>query len=139
MLGPRPNFTGQWAFNRARSVVRVDGLAELDDVDLRIIHSDPILRVQRRFVLRGQEHAIDVELIADGQERTTIVAGEPRRVRLTWEGASLIFVTRMAMPHGEGLNTVQYVLSDDGRELEAAERFRSETLNYDNHWVFDRR
>lgn len=135
----RPDFSGNWALNAARTMLGLQVLEKLEAAELRIDHSDPAFRLWRRFVLAQQEHTVSIELTADGQERLSEVGDQRRISRLTWDGATLVFTTRIRAPAGESTNTVRYMLRDAGRVLEARESYRGPPTSYDNVWVFDRR
>lgn len=135
----RPDFSGEWMFNRARSTLQVAQLTALESATVRIEHHEPAFRLWRRFVLAGQTHEVAFELTTDGTESESRVGDQHRLSRLTWDADTLVFTTRIEDPAGAGTNTVRYALLDAGKTLRALERFRGSSLNYENVWIFNRR
>jgi hypothetical protein len=134
----RPDFSGEWSLNAARSQLELEQLRALQGAIVRIEHSDPTFALRRRFVLDGQEHEVALSLIADGKGRESRVGDQRRVSSLTWADDKLVFSTLIDAAEGASLNLVQYALEEDGQVLCARERFRGPTLSYENVWVFER-
>ena len=64
----RPDFSGEWSLNAARSKLGHEQLRALQSAIVTIEHSDPTFDLRRRFVLDGREHEVALSLIADARE-----------------------------------------------------------------------
>lgn len=79
-----------------------------------------------------------VHLATDGREMRNVVAGHASRSRGSWRGDTLQFLTRgraFLLPYRL---EDRIWLTDGGRVMNVARRFRMATLNEDEHWVFKR-
>ena len=131
----KPNFTGRWKFNPARSLLQIKAP---DATEFVIEHQEPALHISRTHIVGGQRDTFSLALTTDGQE--VAVAQDDLQLRCCayWEGDTLVFDTKVIRADVEGTNLVRYTLLDDGATFQAEERFRSSVLNYDNLWLLDR-
>jgi hypothetical protein len=131
----RPNFTGAWKFNPARSALEI--LAPQAST-FAIDHQDPEFRISRTFVFDGRSDTFELSLRTDGSDVTGEHGGRSFRSRLFWDGDTLVLVTALGHRGADGENVVRYTLAGHHGPLVADERFRSRGLNYQNRWIFDR-
>jgi RimJ/RimL family protein N-acetyltransferase len=132
---PRPDFTGTWRFNPAKSSLQIRAP---DETLFVIDHRDPALHISRTHRIGERQDTFSLDLTTDGSEIRVDRAGLRLRARATWEGDGLVFDTRLLRTGEEATNVVRYSLSRDGELFLAEERFRSGSLNYDNTWLLDR-
>ena len=101
-------------------------------------HREPALRITRTHISGERRDTFSLDLTTDGRE-TVLDRGELRiHARVTWDGDTLVFDTRLVRSGEEASNVVRYSLSDEGKTFVAEERFRSASTRYDNLWVLDR-
>ncbi|MCM3871982.1 MAG: hypothetical protein ND895_14960 [Pyrinomonadaceae bacterium] len=131
----KPDFTGIWSFNRARSVLHI---SPPDATTFVIDHREPVLRITRTHVVGEVRDTFSLDLTTDGQ----VVMAERDDLRLKarayWDGDTLVFDTRLIRAGEEATNLVRYTLSDSRETFVAEESFRSGSLYYDNVWWLDR-
>ena len=132
---PAPDYTGTWKFNPRRSALMIPS----PDASLFVIdHREPLFRLMRTHVVRGNRDVFAIELTTDGRE-VVVERGDLRmRARAFWHDGWLTFDAQLIRAGEEGVNTVQYTLAPDGQAIVAAERFRSASINYHNTWWLDR-
>ena len=132
---PKPDFSGTWTFNRAKSALQI----QAPDASVFVVeHRDPEFRLTRTHVAGDRHDTFSLDLTTDGRE-TVVDRGDVRlHSRARWDGDALIFDTRLSKGGEDASNVVRYTLSADGGTIVADERFRSALLNYDNVWVLDR-
>ncbi len=132
---PKPDLSGRWRFNRARSALEITAP---DDTLLIIEHREPAFRLTRTHVSGVHRDTFTIDLTTDGEEVLTTHGDLRLRARAYWDGETLVFDTRIATAGGEATNVVRYSLSPDGRTFFGEESLRSASLSYDNRWVLDR-
>lgn len=87
----------------------------------------------------GKTDESGYELTTDGLEKVEKEGGRVRASRLTWDGGTLVFYSRLTLPDGrEATDTVRYSLRDGGQTFVAEEKFRGPIVKYDNVWVADK-
>ena len=132
---PKPNFTGTWSFNRARSLLQI----QAPDATIFVInHREPMLRISRTHIVGETKDRFSLDLTTDGQTVSVERGDVQLRARAYWDGDTLVFDTTLVREGVEATNVVRYTLSESQETFVAAERFRSESLNYDNTWWLDR-
>jgi len=132
---PKPDFTGTWRFNRAKSALQIPA----PDATLFVIeHREPSLRISRTHILGETQNTFSLDLTTDGQEVSVSRDDAQLHARAYWDDDTLVFDTRLIRGGEEATNAVRYVLSTDRLSFVAQERFRSASLNYDNVWMMDR-
>jgi hypothetical protein len=89
--------------------------------------------------LDDEDDSLSFELTTDDKEKISLEGNQKHISRMFWEGDTLVFITRIIAPLGEATNTVRYRLKENGRTLEAAEKFRGPRLKYDNLWVLEKK
>jgi hypothetical protein len=129
------DFSGTWRFNSSKSTLQI---AAPDATIFVIDHREPFLRLTRTHVVGQTSDTFELELTTDGKEVTVRRGDLLLRSRAYWEGETLVFDTKLLRAGEEGTNLVRYTLTPDGNSFVAEERFRSDTLNYDNTWVLDK-
>src|ERR1700757_3358183 len=135
----KPNLTGKWIFNAQKSSLKMPAPASMT---LQIEHSDPQIRFARVQVYGDQTLKWDLETVADGQKE--VVQDTPQytaKVRVFWEGSSLVLNQQITAPDGtQATDVVTYTLVDDGRLLQGIEQqtFVGAKGTVTNKWLYDR-
>ena len=132
---PRPDFSGTWKFNPARSALQIPAP---DSTLFVIVHREPRLRITRTHVVSDRSDTLVLDLTTDGREAALDRDALRLRCRAFWEGDTLVFDSRILRGDGEATNVVRYSLAADRGSFLAEERFRSPSLSYDNTWVLER-
>jgi uncharacterized protein (TIGR00369 family) len=132
---PKPDFTGTWTFNPAKSVLQIPAP---DATVFAVDHREPALRISRTHIVGEKQDTFSLDLTTDGREVAVDRADVRLRARAYWDGDTLVFDTTLVRAGEEATNVVRYTLSSDRRAFVAEERFRSASLNYDNIWTLDR-
>lgn len=135
----KPDFSGDWVLNKAKSRLQFPDIAVIDRGSMEIEHREPDFKFRRVFVIGVEKDIFDQELTTDGREVTTREGKRKAVSRLSWEGAALVLTTRYSGGSGEATSEVTYRLQDDGKVLEAVERFRSPKHQHENVWIFERK
>jgi hypothetical protein len=131
----RPDFSGTWRFNPARSVLQIPA----PDSTLFVIdHREPLFRLSRTHVIGGKSDSFALDLTTDGQEVTLERGDLLLRARAYWDGDTLVFDSRLVRGGESATNVVRYRLGEAGDSFVAEESFRGEHLSYDNTWVLER-
>jgi hypothetical protein len=131
----RPNFSGTWEFNSSRSTLEIPAP---DSTTIVIEHNEPDFHLKRTHVFGRNSDTFSLEPKTDGKTVELNHDGLVIRASLQWDDLTLVFDTTLNRNAKPATNSVRYKLSDDGQVLLAEERFRSDSLNYDNRWAFDR-
>jgi hypothetical protein len=141
----KPNFTGKWLLDRAKSNV---GSSVSPEQPIKIVHHDPELRITHMANRDGQIVAVKVVYYTDGRGETNpatsfVSAGtdmDPQRhdkdvtkSKTTWSGNKL--VTRSTLSNSTGGRLLEFEvidewkLSTDGKTLTQTSRtlFRPDT------------
>jgi hypothetical protein len=121
----KPDFSGQWAFNKEKTRLAAAWAAGVERGTFRIVHREPAFRLERTFLLNGRESHASYELPTDGKPVDDIdtAADVKRSSRMYWEGDVLELSQRFektGLP--EATNVVHYRLLEGGRVLQAVER-----------------
>lgn len=131
----RPDFTGTWTFNPARSTLQI----QAPDKSVFVIdHRDPVLRFSRTHTASEVDDTFTIDLSTDGQETAVDRDGMQVLARAYWDGDTLVFDSRLTRSGEEATNVVRYTLSGDWQTIVARERLRSASINYDNVWVLEK-
>jgi hypothetical protein len=132
---PKPDFTGTWKFNAAKSVLQTPAP---DSTIFVMDHREPCLRISRTHIAGEKSDQFSLDLTTDGQRLSVVREGVHLDACAYWDGDVLVFETRLVRAGDEATNLVRYTLSPDTQSFRAEERFRSATLNYDNIWVMEK-
>jgi hypothetical protein len=132
----KPNFTGTWTFDPARSTLQITAP---DESVFLIDHREPAFRLSRTHIVGEARDTFSIDLSTDSNEEVIINRDDVRiRARAYWDDGTLVFASRLTRAGEEATNVVRYVLSIDRETIVAEERLRSGSLNYDNVWVLER-
>lgn len=133
------NFTGRWVLNVERCELGLDDLRkELSAGVLAIDHREPKFSFQREFIIGGAPTRVGYNLEIDGPINEEVQEDRTLRMSLRRENDDLLFHTEILSDNAIATNDVTYTVLDNGDTLQAKEVYRSESLNYENLWVFTR-
>jgi len=134
----KPDFSGEWQFNRQASTLSPAVAPAAGSGSLRIEHRDPAFKCQMTIVLDGKPVETKYELLTDGREVVSTEGGRRIASSLRWDADALIATWRIESPNGEMTIAFRYELQDGGRRVRASEQLRGRGRDQDNVWVFDR-
>ena len=134
MHNTKPNFSGEYALDRASSVLSANAAAIVTAV-LRIEHADPRFHCSARFASASDAIEFTFDRVTDGRE--SIVSANERS-RCLWDDDALVTEDRMGPGETGMVMTWRYELSDNGRRLRASERIVGAGRDQDNVWEFER-
>ena len=132
---PKPNFTGTWKFNPAKSVLQI---TQPDETIIVIDHQEPFFRITRTHKVDKKSDSFTVELTTDGK-KISIDQPEVRlRARAYWDDDALVFDSDLVRGSEAATNVVRYSFGEDLNSIVAEEQYQSKNLNYKNVWVLDK-
>ncbi len=134
----RPDFSGEWALDRAASSLQAE-MSAVESGVIRIQHREPSFGFSRTFVIKTQPIETSFEIQTDGRDVTNSNRGLTSRSRLEWQGQSLLLTVLIDAPRGTVSNVVRYELLDGGRTLRAVEDVGGAAPTHHNVWMFARR
>jgi hypothetical protein len=134
----RPDFSGEWALDRAASSLQGD-MAAVESGVIRIRHREPSFGFSRTFVIKTQPIDTSFDIQTDGLEIVQNNRGLSSRSRMEWQGNSLLLTVSIDAPRGTVSNIVRYELLDDGRSMRAVEDVGGAAPSHHNVWMFVRR
>ena len=108
----RPNVSGTWKMNRAKSKFGGDGGPE----SITIKFEQQEGSVHEWLTIAGQQGERTVELTykTDGKEATAVVEGQEFKTTAKWEGDSLVIVFSDG---GDGKFVRKFTLADGGKAM----------------------
>jgi hypothetical protein len=134
----KPDFSGQWTFNKEKSRLADAWTARMERGTVRIDHREPRFAFERTFTMAGKESKASYSLTTDDSASDSMDGDIGVSSRMYWEGNVLVLSQRYVkagLP--EGTNVVHYRLLEGGRLLEAVERVTGPGA-HENVWVFER-
>lgn len=134
--GGRPNFTGVWKLNPAKS--DFGPIPGPDSETDTIEHNDPNLRlsVVRQGAQGTQQFALNLAL--DGKEQTNKLGDQEVKTTAQWEGPALIVLTKLMFQDNEVLIKSAYTLAPDGKTVNVAAHLSSAMGEADQKLVFEK-
>lgn len=132
----RPNFSGTWVMNAAKSHLEVP----VPDSTIFVIEdNEPVVRIFRTHVAGGKRDTATVVLRTDSSQTDWVLGTTKLTSRSWWEGGELVFWIGYADPGRVGGQVVRYSISPDRQTFTAIERVDTPSVKHLNRWVFDRR
>jgi hypothetical protein len=130
----RPDFSGDYRFNREASTLSPGGADRISGGRMHIDHREPHFRCEGRYDFADAgRFEFSFELVTDGRETHESKAGRTEVMTLQWDGDALVFRARNG-----GALTMRYELVDSGRCIRVSEQNRGMGHDQDNVFVFDR-
>lgn len=117
----KPNFTGDWKANVAKS--DYGQMPTPDKFDVKIVHNDPELKVATTIAGEFGEFTLDFAYTTDGKEcANTSPMGQSKSV-LSWDGDVLVIESKISGDNGEMTMSDRWSLSEDGKTLTMKRHF----------------
>lgn len=114
----RPDFSGTWLFDAARSTLQVPAP---DSLIFVIDHRDPLFRMSNTHYTGADSTTFAIDLTTDSAEVEHSTADVQLRSRSYWDGDVVVFTATFPVQGGEVSNITRYTLADGGRGLIANE------------------
>jgi hypothetical protein len=120
----RPNFTGDWKLNTAKSTF--GPMPAPDSMTIKITHDDPKLSTASKQSGQMGEFEMKATYTTDGKESTNEgFQGSTMKSVVKWDGDALRFDTKGQFGDTEFTMTQTWTLSEDGKTLTSAQTFKS--------------
>lgn len=134
--GARPNLTGTWKLNVAKSDFGV--LPGPDSQTNVIDHQEPVVKI--KVTQEGAQGKQDytITTATDGKESTNDVGGRQVKMSTAWEGNNLVSNAKLNFQDNEVIIKSTYVLSDDGKTLTVNAHLASAMGETDQKMVFEK-
>lgn len=134
--GAKPNFTGVWKLNVAKSDFGpLPGPeSETDTID----HKDPNLKLGVVRAGAQGKQAYELTLALDGKEQTNKLGEQEVKTTAQWEGPALIVVTKLMFQDNEVLIKSAYTMAPDGKTVNVAAHLSSAMGEADQKLVFEK-
>jgi hypothetical protein len=134
----KPNFSGQWTFNKEKSRLAAAWAAGIERGTVRIDHREPQFTFERIFTIAGKDSKVSYTQTTDGKAVEKVDGDIKESSRMYWEGDVLVLSERYQKPGlPEATNVVHYRLLEGGRVLEAVERVTGPGA-HENLWIFEK-
>ena len=127
----RPNFSGSWKLNVARSDL---GEPTLRGAIFKIDHREPAFVISRTLLYPSEQKSATFNLRTDGKPLVVPFVDDKLRLALRWDDGSLLCAIREITEAEAAADRVRYSLSSDGRSLTVTEYGK----NKPRLWVFER-
>jgi hypothetical protein len=134
--GAKPNFTGVWKLNVAKSDFGpLPGPeSETDTID----HQDPNLKLAViRAGAQGKQQ-YELNLTLNGTEQTNKLGDQEVKTTAQWEGATLVVVTKLTIQDNEVVFKSAYTIAPDGKTVNDAVHLSSAMGEADQKLVFEK-
>lgn len=132
----RPNFTGTWALNLARSRLAIPAP---DSTIFVIRHEEPTVRMFRTHARAERLDTVTITLRTDSSEVLWEHRGAKVTSRTWWDGSELVFWSGFARDTVRASQVVRYSLSADRKTFTAVESVDAGAASHVNRWVLDSR
>lgn len=128
----KPNFTGAWKLAPEKS--DFGAMPAPEKFESKIAHSDPDLKVATIQIGQQGETTTDWTFNTEGKETENSFLGNPAKSTATWEGDTLVLVTKMNFG---GIEIVQRMtLSEEGKTLTSRTTFKTPQGDMNLSFVF---
>jgi hypothetical protein len=135
-MGPKPNFTGVWKLNTAKSDFGpIPGPeSETDTID----HNDPNLKLGVDQQGTQGKRKYELAILINGKEETHKIGENEVKTTSQWEGNALIVLTKLMFQDNEVLVKAAYTLSPDGKTVTNNTHFSSPMGEADQKLIFEK-
>lgn len=108
----KPNLTGTWKLNLAKSRLASVHPREADSYDIK--HQEPKLAIIHHFGGRTERFSY----VTDGKDHAASVGDDGTAdAKTVWDGATLVIEKQQQVPGSIARSTSRYTLSQDGKTL----------------------
>ncbi len=110
-----PDFSGSWKVNKLKS--DFGPMPPPDSLTMTVDHKDPKLTVVNKQSRDGNEFESTSNYTTDGKECVNEFRGNSRKSTLSWEGETLVIVSKAKFGDNDITITEKWVLSGEGKVL----------------------
>jgi hypothetical protein len=132
----KPNFTGDWKLNTAKS--DFGPMPPPSSMTEKITHDDPKLKVAISQSTDRGDFDFEVNYTTDGKECTNEFRGNEMKSTLKWEGDTLVVDTKGRFGDNDVTMQDKWKLSGDGKTLTVSRHFSSSMGEADQTLVLEK-
>ena len=112
----KPNFTGQWKMDSAKSDWAQFPAPER--FDRKITHTDPNLQMSTTQSGPQGEVTTELKYITDGRETTNTIRGTETKGTAKWDGDALVIESARPTPNGDIKILERWTSVNDGKAIQ---------------------
>jgi hypothetical protein len=134
--GPKPNFSGTWKLNVAKSDFGVMPAPEFrtDIID----HHEPALKVTTSTNGAEGKQDFTITLSTDGKEAVNTIMGSEVKSIAAWDGPTLVVTSKLRFNDTDVTIKSVYVLGDDGKTLNVNSHIASAMGEMDQKYIYEK-
>ncbi|HEY3444276.1 MAG TPA: hypothetical protein VGK29_26225 [Paludibaculum sp.] len=132
----KPNFTGSWKLNSAKS--EFGQFPAPASMTQKATHEDPSLKVATKMATDNGDFDFESTYSTDGKETTNTFGPNPMKSVAKWEGDTLTIQTKGQFGDGEITIQDKWDLSEDGKTLTMRRHFASSQGEMDQKYVLEK-
>jgi hypothetical protein len=134
--GAKPNFSGTWKLNVAKSDFGVMPPPEFrtDIID----HSEPALKVTTSTNGAEGKQDFTITLTTDGKEAVNTIMGSEVKSVAAWEGPTLVVTSKLRFNDTDVTIKSVYVLGEDGKTLNVVSHIASAMGEMDQKYIYEK-
>ncbi len=135
--GPRPNFSGTWKLNTAKSDF---GPIPGPDSSISVIdHADPVLKINTKSTGGPQgDQTMAVNVTTDGKEAINSFSGNDVKSIATWDGNNLVINSKLKFQDQDLLIKTVLIMSGDGKTITQNVHFNSPMGEADQKLILEK-
>lgn len=111
----KPNFTGSWKMNPAKS--NFGQVPQPEKMERTVDHKDPALLLKSLQVRQDKEVKTEANLSTDGKEFTVKTQFGDMKGTAKWDGDALVVESKLQIQGNEITQSDRWVLAAGGKEL----------------------
>lgn len=134
--GARPNFTGTWKLNIAKS--DFGPLPGPDSQTSIIEHNDPAMKINANSTGPQGNQNIVINMTTDGKEATNSVAGNDVKSTSSWEGNHLVMDAKLKFNDQDVMIHYVWIMGPDGKTMTQDVHYSSPMGEADQKLIFDK-
>lgn len=134
--GMRPNFTGTWKLNTAKS--DFGPLPGPDSQTSIIEQNDPAMKINARSTGPQGEQNITINFTTDGKEATNSLAGNEVKSTAVWEGSNLVMNAKLKFNEQDVAIKYIWTMGPDGKTMTQDVHYNSPMGEADQKLTFDK-
>ena len=132
----RPNFSGDWKLNTAKS--DFGALPPPSSMSQKITHEEPSMKVAMKMSGDNGDMAFDSTYSTDGKESVNQFGPGTLKTIAGWEGDVLVFKSKGDFGDGEVAILDRWQLSEDGKTINLYVRISGSQGEIEQKLVFDK-
>lgn len=132
----KPNFTGDWKLNTAKS--EFGQFPAPSSMNQKATHNDPALKVASKMATDNGDFDFENTYSTDGKETTNTFGPSEMKSVAKWEGDTLVIQTKGQFGDNEVTIQDKWDLSEDGKTLTVRRHFASSQGEIDQKMVLEK-